>query len=378
MIYLGRRLARRVPRLALHEQHPRRPDQSRSPHARAARASSARTPPTSCSPTTPGRRSSTCKYGPDGSLFMIDWYDKNQCHHNDVERPRPHQRPHLQGQLRQTPARAGRISPSEAARTLVALQSSPNEWYARHARRILQERGPNAEAEPACSATLGARPRDQPAVALRILLAQHAVGGLSDAGAIEQALADPDADDPRLDHSARDESRGLLPAPILAKFAELARTDPSPIVRLYLASAPAASAARTALGHPGRPGRPCRGCLRSQPAAHVLVRRRAAGRGRRARGPPRLAASSPISRIQEFMARRIAALGTPESLALLVDELGRAAGSARRARALDRDRAKRCAVAARCAMPAAWPRRLRSPGVRRRRATFARERSPWR
>ena len=24
------------------------------------------------------------KYGPDGSLFMIDWYDKNQCHHNEV------------------------------------------------------------------------------------------------------------------------------------------------------------------------------------------------------------------------------------------------------------------------------------------------------
>jgi hypothetical protein len=22
--------------------------------------------------------------GPDGSVFMIDWYDKNQCHHNDV------------------------------------------------------------------------------------------------------------------------------------------------------------------------------------------------------------------------------------------------------------------------------------------------------
>ena len=24
------------------------------------------------------------KYGPDGGVFMIDWYDKNQCHHNDV------------------------------------------------------------------------------------------------------------------------------------------------------------------------------------------------------------------------------------------------------------------------------------------------------
>ena len=40
------------------------------------------------------------KYGPDGSLFMIDWYDKNQCHLNDVQQSRPHQRPHLQGELR--------------------------------------------------------------------------------------------------------------------------------------------------------------------------------------------------------------------------------------------------------------------------------------
>ncbi len=24
------------------------------------------------------------EYGPDGSVYMIDWYDKNQCHHNEV------------------------------------------------------------------------------------------------------------------------------------------------------------------------------------------------------------------------------------------------------------------------------------------------------
>ena len=23
------------------------------------------------------------KYGPDGQMYMIDWYDKNQCHHNE-------------------------------------------------------------------------------------------------------------------------------------------------------------------------------------------------------------------------------------------------------------------------------------------------------
>ncbi len=24
------------------------------------------------------------EYGPDGGVYLIDWYDKNQCHHNDV------------------------------------------------------------------------------------------------------------------------------------------------------------------------------------------------------------------------------------------------------------------------------------------------------
>ena len=52
--------------------------------AAAARASSARTPPTSCWPTTVWSQIISLKYGPDGSVYMIDWYDKNQCHHNDV------------------------------------------------------------------------------------------------------------------------------------------------------------------------------------------------------------------------------------------------------------------------------------------------------
>ncbi len=67
-----------------------------------------------------------------------------------------------------------------------------------------------------------------------------------------------------------------------------------------------------------------------------------------------LAASSPLSRLQEFIARRIAALGTPESLALLVGELGRAAGSARRLTLLtgieEALRGRR-----QVAMPPAWP-----------------------
>ena len=71
------------------------------------------------------------------------------------------------------------------------------------------------------------------------------------------------------------------------------------------------------------------------------------------RAPPGWRRRSQIPLIQEFMARRIGAIGTPESMALLVDELGRAAAVRRAFVALDRDRG----IAARPA-PGCHARRL--------------------
>ena len=81
------------------------------------------------------------KSGPDGQMYMIDWYDKNQCHMTDA---RAHDR---------TNGRIFRVSygdakgPSRAldpkgvsTEDLVDLLSHPNDWHARHARRLIQER----------------------------------------------------------------------------------------------------------------------------------------------------------------------------------------------------------------------------------------------
>ncbi len=69
----------------------------------------------------------------------------------------------------------------------------------------------------------------------------------------------------------------------------------------------------------------------------------------------RLASASKIDRIQEFMARRVGSLGTPESLAILVEELGRAPSSAHRKTLLlgieEGLRGRR-----QVAMPADWPK----------------------
>ncbi len=80
------------------------------------------------------------QYGPDGQMWMIDWYDENACHHLD---PDHHDR--TNGRIfkvayqnaRHTPVDLKKLSDEE----LVALQLNENDWYVRHARRILQERG---------------------------------------------------------------------------------------------------------------------------------------------------------------------------------------------------------------------------------------------
>ena len=86
------------------------------------------------------------EYGPDGGVYMIDWYDKNQCHHNDVNL---HDRTNGRifkvsfGETKPYQQDLGKMS----NQSLVTMQTFANEWYARHARRILQERGESAEVQ---------------------------------------------------------------------------------------------------------------------------------------------------------------------------------------------------------------------------------------
>ena len=290
------------------------------------------------------------KYGPDGSVFMIDWYDKNQCHHNDVN---GHDR---------TNGRVFKVSFGEtttvhqdlqelSSRTLVQMQTFPNEWHARHARRILQERGASAEIN-AMLETLGASTMGQPAIQLRILLAQSAVGGLSDRAVIARRLSDSEAVIRAWTIQLATE-QGRPATSILSRFAEMARTDPSPVVRLYLAAALQRlplpdrwEIVEALVGHGADAtdhNLPLMYWYGTEPLAGLDASRAA-----------RLASGSKIPLIQEFMARRIGAIGTGESMALLVDELGRAGRSADRSSLLtgieESLRGRR-----QVAMPAAWP-----------------------
>ncbi len=175
---------------------------------------------------------------------------------------------------------------------------------------------------------------------------------LFDRREIERRLSDPDATIRAWTIQLATE-QGSPARAVLARFAELAKSDPSPRVRLYLASrserlpleerwdiiAPLLRHSEDAAD----PNLPLMEWYAAEPLA-ALDAARAAG----------LAAAARLPRIQEFMARRIGALGTAESVALLVDELGARRSSEQRLALLlgmeEGLRGRR-----QVAMPPAWP-----------------------
>ncbi|HAV62081.1 MAG TPA: dehydrogenase, partial [Verrucomicrobiales bacterium] len=78
-------------------------------------------------------------YDQDGSMYLIDWYDANQCHHNRYD---GHDRSN--GRIYKVVYNNQRVTPVDFQALddvdLAKLQSHRNEFKARHARRVLQER----------------------------------------------------------------------------------------------------------------------------------------------------------------------------------------------------------------------------------------------
>ncbi|MCR6654525.1 MAG: hypothetical protein NVV63_01660 [Opitutus sp.] len=205
--------------------------------------------------------------GPDGSIFNSDWYDARACHQQ-----RPHDR--TNGRIyklsygNSKPVRVDLKQFSDAE--LVEMQLHQNDWWVRRARLILQERGPNPEVAADLLAQLQAQttvPRQ-----LRSLWALHAVRGVTEAVAL-QLLKHPEPYVRGWTIQLTCEDK--LPSPaLLAAFADLARNDPSPIVRRFSRFGGATHRARKTLGNRREPDRARRGRVRSQSAAALLVRAR--------------------------------------------------------------------------------------------------------
>jgi putative membrane-bound dehydrogenase-like protein len=175
------------------------------------------------------------KCGPDGSVFLTDWYDTGECHENDADNAhRENGRIYRISHGSAKPAKVDLAALDNQA--LAGLQFHQNEWFVRTARRLLQERALAGRDLTAAQRLLHERlqPNAEASHQLRALWALHTIGRLDEKRGHE-LLAFPS------EHIRAWAIRLLCDAgapssATFARFVELAKSDPSPKVRLALAS----------------------------------------------------------------------------------------------------------------------------------------------
>ena len=120
---------------------------------------------------------------------------------------------------------------------LVKLQLHKNDWYVRHARRVLQERAAAGRDMTAARASLRRMFKERSEVdrKLRALWALWGIGGLSSEELISHLAHKNEHVRSWAVRLLVDEKKA--PVAAIRRFAEMARDDPSPLVRLYLAAA---------------------------------------------------------------------------------------------------------------------------------------------
>jgi putative membrane-bound dehydrogenase-like protein len=181
----------------------------------------------------PWFRGVAVKQGPDGGVFVADWTDTGECHdYDEVDRTNGRIFKVTHGKPEQLKVDLAKASDDQ----LVQLQLHKNDWLVRHARRVLQERAAagklNSATQPALLKIL--RGNADVSRQLRALWALHAIGKLDEPLVLEllghrQAIVRGWAIQLEL------EDNQLSPS-VAAKLLELAKSDSSPVVRLYLAS----------------------------------------------------------------------------------------------------------------------------------------------
>ena len=181
----------------------------------------------------PWFRGLALKYGPDGGVFISDWSDTDECHdYIDIHRENGRIFKMTYGELKQAPVDLAKLSDQ----ALVDLHRSKNEWQTRHGRRLLQERALAKSLDPAAETALVALLADshEITVRLRALWTIHTIGRLGD-DRLMTLLDDKEADIRAW--SIRLELDDMtIPTGRLAKYEAIAASDPSPVVRLALAS----------------------------------------------------------------------------------------------------------------------------------------------
>jgi putative membrane-bound dehydrogenase-like protein len=275
------------------------------------------------------------KSGPDGNAYFIDWYDKQICHNPTPEIwDRTNGRVYKISYKDTQPVHSINLSQC-TDQELVNYQRHENDWYARTARRILQERYGSEQRDKAAAAGVVAalvKILDEDKSRTNRLRALWTLNGVERAGwqQINRTFADKDevirAWGIRL---ATEEGRKSRVSE--EELIRLATTDPSPRVRRELAF-------------------PCGDEGRSHWLTHVLPHLLSHAEDAADHNLPflywyalepcvaaepalclKIAAEGKIPMLLTFAARRVGALGTPEALALLTRSLVEATSREQRA-----------------------------------------------
>ncbi len=180
------------------------------------------------------------KQGPDGSIYFTDWSDTGECHNYDDATIHRENGRIFKVKYGAQPQKLSDIS-QLADRDVIAILSSPDGVRANMARRTLQERAAHGLLAKDARKQLAdeylariAQTPDSPST-LQFLWALHAIGELSKNGSnLSNKIS-----------ASSDTIRGWMirlaleqtPQPgAVAGLAQLAKEDPSPYVRLQLAS----------------------------------------------------------------------------------------------------------------------------------------------
>jgi putative membrane-bound dehydrogenase-like protein len=178
----------------------------------------------------------TLRSGPDGNVFVSDWSDTGECHtyKPNTQSGRIYKISYGPPDKAKQPD-ATRLTDDE----LVKLQLHRNDFLVRHARRLLQERAakPGWKAEPVHAALrpMLASPQLDTSQRLRAMWALHVTRGLESRHLL--SLLDDRSEHLRAWAIQFLCENGAPSDKAVAQFSEMAKSDPSPVVRLYLASA---------------------------------------------------------------------------------------------------------------------------------------------
>ena len=181
----------------------------------------------------PWFRGMEMKYGPDGGVYLTDWSDIGECHENDddgAHRENGRIYKITYGDVKRVQVDLNRASDEE----LVKYQLHKNDWYVRTARRLLQERAAAGKDMVNVHKRSGSSSKTIPTTP-----ASSARSGAPRHGRLERK--NPQRSLQREERTSPSLAVRLLSEPKKPSsgwyFGVLASRDPSPRVRLHLASA---------------------------------------------------------------------------------------------------------------------------------------------